>query len=369
MCIIAVKPAGKKMWSDDLISTMFFNNPDGAGFMYPENGGVRIRKGFMELKALKKALSQIPDAQNKTVVLHCRIATAGGVKPGMTHPFPFSDKDTELNATDIRAIAGFAHNGVLSTSNRKDFSDSADFMKYVLYPLSGMINNWRKNKGFRSVIEFLSKGSRFAILLNNGTCIRTGDWTDDNGYFYSNSSYQSTYKRYSGKNWGWSSSYGAYHSVWDEYDDVYGDNYGYSYSAYNGKAYDPNKKSDTSKTSAQQNSVLLPSASSSMITEGDITMDEDVGEDYFDGTMAIPLDDSEYWLEDWDGNPFDAAGFWIDELGDIWQEYVTDDGEIRYTFFDGAVFSLTTGYQADYKAIRKRYDKQLEAEEAKTVYA
>ena len=39
MCVIAVKPASKPMFSDELIREMFDENPDGAGLMYPDDKG------------------------------------------------------------------------------------------------------------------------------------------------------------------------------------------------------------------------------------------------------------------------------------------------------------------------------------------
>ncbi len=59
MCIIALKPANVGMIDDQTIENCWYNNDDGAGFMYPGHGGVKIRKGFMSLKSLKKALKAL----------------------------------------------------------------------------------------------------------------------------------------------------------------------------------------------------------------------------------------------------------------------------------------------------------------------
>ena len=47
MCIIAVKPASKKMFDDSVIKQMFLQNRDGAGVMWAENETVHFKKGFM----------------------------------------------------------------------------------------------------------------------------------------------------------------------------------------------------------------------------------------------------------------------------------------------------------------------------------
>ena len=52
MCIIAIKPSHKKLFSEEIIRTMFENNPDGAGLMYAEKGELNIVKGFMSLESL-----------------------------------------------------------------------------------------------------------------------------------------------------------------------------------------------------------------------------------------------------------------------------------------------------------------------------
>lgn len=43
MCIIAAKPAGVEMPSDEILRTMWNNNNDGACFMWAANGRVHIR--------------------------------------------------------------------------------------------------------------------------------------------------------------------------------------------------------------------------------------------------------------------------------------------------------------------------------------
>ena len=44
MCIIAAKPAGIALPNAETIETMWYANPDGAGFMYAHDGKVVIEK-------------------------------------------------------------------------------------------------------------------------------------------------------------------------------------------------------------------------------------------------------------------------------------------------------------------------------------
>ena len=59
MCIIAIKPAGVKLPKGDTLETMWINNDDGAGLMYPRDGKVEIYKGYMTYKSFSKALKAL----------------------------------------------------------------------------------------------------------------------------------------------------------------------------------------------------------------------------------------------------------------------------------------------------------------------
>ena len=74
MCIIAIKPKGTPVPE---LEEMFFNNPDGAGFMFPKNGHVMIRKGFMDPDSLESALKEIPDPKSVPIVFHFRSLLRG----------------------------------------------------------------------------------------------------------------------------------------------------------------------------------------------------------------------------------------------------------------------------------------------------
>ena len=50
MCIIAIKPIGIKMPNIKTIENCWYNNPDGAGFMYAKESNVYIEKGLYEVE-------------------------------------------------------------------------------------------------------------------------------------------------------------------------------------------------------------------------------------------------------------------------------------------------------------------------------
>ena len=119
MCIIAAKPAGVKLPERDVFRTMWDGNSDGAGFMYVENGHVKIEKGFMKYKNFTKALDKVAgrlDLTKTPMVFHFRITTHGGTKPENTHPFPITDNIGALKKHTMTTDVGVAHNGIIDLS-------------------------------------------------------------------------------------------------------------------------------------------------------------------------------------------------------------------------------------------------------------
>ena len=92
MCIIAIKEAGVAMPDLKTLQAMWDNNPDGAGYMFPMDGKVHIRKGFMEFNDLKNDLDDLAKVINikeTPVIMHFRIGTHGVRRnPANTHPLP-----------------------------------------------------------------------------------------------------------------------------------------------------------------------------------------------------------------------------------------------------------------------------------------
>lgn len=84
MCIIASSAIGVNLPTNETIETMWFKNPDGAGFMFNKDGKVIIRKGFMTLPDFMTAIEELKkeiDVVNTSVIMHFRIGTHGGNTP------------------------------------------------------------------------------------------------------------------------------------------------------------------------------------------------------------------------------------------------------------------------------------------------
>ena len=225
MCIILSCAAGVRP-ATSIIEECFHRNPDGAGLMYPADGLVQIRKGFMSLDSYLAAIADVPD--DVPLVLHMRIGTGGGNIPGLTHPFPVCEGLDFMHATDIRIPLAVAHNGVLSdyTADVKPgVSDTVAYVRDVALYLADDTEVRRcgglaVSRLAADMLRDTSQGSRLAIMDGHGHVRLTGaGWEDvQPGIHASNDSwrpYEPVY-RYSWSNRGtWRSC-----TNWPDWDDL-----------------------------------------------------------------------------------------------------------------------------------------------------
>ena len=194
MCIIAIKPAGIKMPAETTIENMWYNNPDGGGFMYTSGGNVHIEKGFMSLKDLKAALKQLEktiDVVNTPIILHFRITTHGKTSPGNCHPFPVAEKLPLLQMTKCKTSLGVAHNGIIHvTPSRKDISDTMEYIMSQLTPMYQLKKDFYKDEAGKKLIYNFIR-SKMVFLDGTGHIETIGDFIEDkDGVLYSNTSYR-----------------------------------------------------------------------------------------------------------------------------------------------------------------------------------
>ncbi len=207
MCIIAIKPAGVKMPETKIFENCWYNNPDGAGFMFPKNGQVEVRKGFMKLKRFKKAVEQLKKEINVVttpIIFHFRIGTSGGNIPENTHPFPVSEHLPMLQKIRCRAPLAVAHNGVIDIRPRKkDISDTMEYILSQLAPLYQLKKDFYLLEAGKKLI-YNAIQSKMAFMDAAGRIETVGQFEEDKGILYSNFSYCS-YINY--KTW----------DLWDDY--------------------------------------------------------------------------------------------------------------------------------------------------------
>lgn len=190
MCIIIAKPAGIQCPDLETLETCFNSNPDGAGLMFPDGDQVRIIKGFMAWDEFSSTLKALGDTTNTSLVMHFRITTHGGTRPECCHPFPLTDDDTALRALDTRAAVGVAHNGVIhGQATDATTSDTMAYIRDVLAPLQRMAGDLLASDDAMTVVES-TIGSKLAFLEPDGAITTVGDFIEENGVFYSNSSFK-----------------------------------------------------------------------------------------------------------------------------------------------------------------------------------
>ena len=187
MCIIAIKPAGKKMqW--DVLKTCFENNPDGAGFAYPKDDHVYISKGFMDFKSFRRAVNEANIKKGTMAMFHFRIATHGGVSEANCHPFPLTSDEKVLRALDVKSTFAIAHNGIVPDAERsKTMSDTMMFVRDYLAPLGASVTD-------PNVQHLIGKAAASKLAIMTATKITTiGSFVESNGWLYSNDSYAKSY--------------------------------------------------------------------------------------------------------------------------------------------------------------------------------
>lgn len=174
MCILIAKPKGVKAPTIDVMKKCWDNNPDGAGIAFSDGRKIILRKGFMKWDDFKEAYEKL-HIDKYNAIIHFRIATHGTVKPANTHPFNVND----------RIVA--AHNGVLQVKNEGDWTDSETFFKRICAPI---LTSFKiDSKEFKLCVESLIGTSKLAFLTDNGTMHTFGNFIEDNGVYYSNTTY------------------------------------------------------------------------------------------------------------------------------------------------------------------------------------
>jgi hypothetical protein len=207
MCIIACKPKGVEMPSDELIETMWTNNSDGAGIMWTENKMVNIEKGFMKLEELKEQLNKLKsriDLKDISLIMHFRIATHGGVNQQNCHPFPIIENVEALQKLSFRTNLGVAHNGIINIVPRKNISDTMEYIISQLVPIKQLKKDFYKDNTCHKLI-YNAITSKMSFLDDLGEIYTIGNFEEKDGILYSNSSYEPR----------------IFNSIYDMWDDYY----------------------------------------------------------------------------------------------------------------------------------------------------
>lgn len=176
MCIVAIKLGGVQRPTDTQLQEMCLRNHDGFGYVTYNGKKLQVYK-TMDSQDYIERVKQIPDSQ--PVIYHCRIATHGSVQQKNCHPFLSKDKKW-----------AFAHNGVLTIQNEGDMTDSETFFKRLALPLIKAGHKPNDGGVFDRMVACVIGSSKFAFMDNKGNIYHYGNYIEDGGVLYSNSSYK-----------------------------------------------------------------------------------------------------------------------------------------------------------------------------------
>jgi hypothetical protein len=112
MCVIMI--AGKVRPTEEMVRRAWDSNKDGFGIAYWDKGEVVWEKGVMEVEKAVELCEKTP----LPYVAHWRVASIGGVKPSLTHPFEVSAK-VNLALKGRTKVGVLFHNGHWAPWNEK----------------------------------------------------------------------------------------------------------------------------------------------------------------------------------------------------------------------------------------------------------
>lgn len=174
MCLIIKKPANVAIGMA-LIEQAIFQNKDGWGIMWAENGAVNTVKGF-GIEELLAAIN-LPSFCASEGFVHFRWGTSGLINDENCHPFRVTNNIYMM------------HNGVFNvTTPHKDMSDTWHFVKYYLrpmlvaYPTRFLDSDWIKD------LEYFVGSNKVVILNSDGNSgiVNEKMWHKRDGLLLSN---------------------------------------------------------------------------------------------------------------------------------------------------------------------------------------
>jgi len=203
MCVIICVEDGDYPSKATLKSAESMNSDGGAIAWLNKDGTKSYRKGLKASKVWKLIQRQLKPHGIKTAIIHFRIASVGGVKPQLCHPFEIAE-DVPMNMRSVKTTRELLfHNGTWSEYSeylldflraqkepmaipKGDYSDSR-IMAYLAFhlghpQLNKMVKGWNK----------------IAILTTDGIVRYGSGWVNHKGNQCSNDYFESERFAYGG---------------------------------------------------------------------------------------------------------------------------------------------------------------------------
>lgn len=180
MCVIAF--CEDKRPTTDQVQKMWDQNNHGGGVAWREDGHVCWKKG-LTLEEMKTLAKELPFP----FIMHFRIASIGGQKPALTHPFAIKDFDQSLELEGKTKGGVLFHNGHWGEWFTHLLSTSGHFRKKI------PIGAYSDSRAMAWLTSFYGQG--FLEALNEKTISLSpnriditigGGWVKVNDIWYSN---------------------------------------------------------------------------------------------------------------------------------------------------------------------------------------
>jgi hypothetical protein len=188
MCLLVVCKPNSTPSKQDLHNGAC-SNPHGYGFAIVADGRIITERSMSAKKSIRRFLQLREQYPNGYAMWHARYATHGVKNEQNCHPFQVGD-DTQTY---------LAHNGVLDTfiETGDKRSDTRVFAEDTLPKLGGV--SALNDENIYRMVESWATGSKIAVLTVNPVAEyqlylineKLGTW-DDDGVWWSNSSYKRT---------------------------------------------------------------------------------------------------------------------------------------------------------------------------------
>ena len=191
MCVIMVSPIGEKV-AREVFQRMWNANDDGFGMMYRTREGVGIVKGLLGMEEAWEQYALLPEGVPH--VLHFRLATHGGVKPELTHPF-LVHEESPLVQVGVSERPVLAHNGVWSLHALKQKEVNLRGPVSDTRGLAAWLGRVAKDRPIRQVLEehhyeVLTAGRVVVVDPATWKLHLVGHWIREGSLLFSNQSFR-----------------------------------------------------------------------------------------------------------------------------------------------------------------------------------
>lgn len=199
MCIIMYKSAKVNKIPKEYIENACYRNPDMFGIACQKNKGkVYIEKGFKTFEELYKAYKVWEDKGGYDIMIHARIKTHGAVNTLNCHPFALGKRKADLEFNKGFVSNVYCHNGQIDSIDVPKTSTTSDTYEFGYRIVANLLP--LPNSNIKTIISNLEPYSKFCLFREGHFPLLIGDFVEEDGVMFSNTSYKGYTSYYSYSN-------------------------------------------------------------------------------------------------------------------------------------------------------------------------